>query len=117
MARVHPALARVPKPGPGELLTEDERDHRVRLKLQQLAEKREALRRAGEDGRRAAALQRGDARAPYETVPPTVARGLRRGGGGGLDGTSARDGHLRRDWSGPERNRRPGHGPSPVDVT
>src|SRR2546426_1376484 len=45
MARVHPALARVPKPGPGELLTEDERDHRVRLKLQQLAEKREALRR------------------------------------------------------------------------
>src|SRR2546430_1481709 len=45
MARVHSSLARVPKPGPGELLTEDERDHRVRLKLQQLAEKREALRR------------------------------------------------------------------------
>src|SRR5256886_16243698 len=68
MARVHPSLARVPKPGPGELLTEDERDHRVRLKLQQLAEKREALRRGlKEDGRRVR-LQSGGARSHYETV-------------------------------------------------
>src|SRR2546428_8184393 len=47
MARVHPALARGPKPGPGALLTEDERDHRARLKLQQLAEKREPVRLSG----------------------------------------------------------------------
>jgi len=68
MARVHPALARVPKPGPGELLTEDERDHRVRLKLQQLAEKREALRRAIKDAERRMRLQSADAQSHYETL-------------------------------------------------
>src|SRR2546423_10314621 len=50
MARLHPALARVPKPGPGELLTAEERDHRVRLKLQELAEERERLRRGHQGG-------------------------------------------------------------------
>ena len=68
MARVHPSLARVPKPGPGELLTEDERDHRVRLKLQQLAEKREALRRAIKDAERRMRLQSADAQSHYETL-------------------------------------------------
>src|SRR5213593_2021413 len=68
MARVHPALARVPKPGPGELLTEEERDHRVRLKLQQLAERREALRRAIKDAERRMRLQSADAQSHYETV-------------------------------------------------
>jgi len=68
MVRVHPSLARVPKPGPGELLTEDERDHRVRLKLQQLAEKREGLRRAIKDAERRMRLQSADAQSHYETV-------------------------------------------------
>ena len=68
MVRVHPSLARVPKPGPGELLTEDERDHRVRLKLQQLAEKREGLRRAIKDAERRMRLQSADAQSHYESV-------------------------------------------------
>src|SRR5437667_8722259 len=68
MARVHPALARVPKPGPGELLTEEERDHRVRLKLQQLAERREALRRAIKDAERRMRLQSADAQSRYESL-------------------------------------------------
>ena len=66
MARLHPALARVPKPGAGELLTEEERDHRVRLRLQELAERREAIRRSSKDGERRMRLQSPDARAHYE---------------------------------------------------
>ncbi|TLZ74787.1 MAG: DUF1616 domain-containing protein [Methanobacteriota archaeon] len=66
MARLHPALARVPKPGPGELLTEEERDHRIRLKLQGLAERRESLRRAIKDAERRMRLQSADAREHYE---------------------------------------------------
>src|SRR2546422_2596226 len=69
MARVHPLLARVPKPGPGELLTEDERDHRVRLKLQQLAEKREALRRAIKNAERRTPLQSAERPAHHQTRP------------------------------------------------
>lgn len=68
MARIHPALARLPKPGPGELLTEEERDHRIRLKLQNLAEKREALRRAIKDAERRMRLQSADARDHYEAL-------------------------------------------------
>ena len=68
MARLHPALARVPKPGPGELLTEEERDHRVRLKLQELAEKRESLRRAIKDAERRMRMQSADARTHYEEL-------------------------------------------------
>src|SRR5712691_7357262 len=68
MARLHPALARVPKPGPGELLTEEERDHRVRLKLQELAEQREGLRRAIKDAERRMRMQSADARTHYEEV-------------------------------------------------
>ena len=66
MARLHPSLARVPKPGPGELLTEEERDHRIRMKLQKLAETREALRRAIKDAERRMRLQSSDARSHYE---------------------------------------------------
>ena len=66
MARVHPSLARVPKPGPGEILTEEERDHRLRLKLQELAERREALRRAIKDAERRMRMQSADARKHYE---------------------------------------------------
>ncbi|TLZ82550.1 MAG: DUF1616 domain-containing protein [Methanobacteriota archaeon] len=68
MARLHPALARVPKPGPGELLTEEQRDHRVRLKLQELAEKRESLRRAIKDAERRMRMQSAGARTHYEEV-------------------------------------------------
>ena len=68
MAKVHPALARVPKPGPGELLTEEERDHRVRLQLQELAEKRESLRRAIKDAERRMRMQSAGARSHYEEV-------------------------------------------------
>lgn len=68
MARLHPALARVPKAGPGELLTEEGRDHRVRLKLQGLAEKREALRRSIKDAERRMRLQSSEARAHYEEL-------------------------------------------------
>src|SRR3989442_11411215 len=73
MARVHPSLARVPKPGPGELLTEDERDHRVRLKLQQLAEKREALRRAIKDAARPERLPSARAQTHHEKPPHKTA--------------------------------------------
>lgn len=66
MARVHPSLARVPRPGAGELLTEEERDHRVRLRLQELAERRESLRRTIKDAERRMRLQSAEARAHYE---------------------------------------------------
>lgn len=66
MARLHPSLARVPKPGPGELLTGAEQDHRIRMKLQKLAEKREALRRSIKDAERRMRLQSADARTHYE---------------------------------------------------
>jgi len=68
MVRVHPSLARVPKPGPGELLTEEERDHRIRLKLQELAERREELRRAIKDAERRMRMQSTDARTHYESL-------------------------------------------------
>lgn len=68
MVRVHPSLARVPKPGPGELLTEEEREHRIRLKLQELAGKREELRRAIKDAERRMRMQSPDARSHYETL-------------------------------------------------
>lgn len=66
MARVHPSFARVPKPGAGELLTEEERDHRVRLRLQDLAERREKLRRAIKDAEHRMRLQSSDARSHFE---------------------------------------------------
>lgn len=68
MVRVHPSLARVPKPGPGELLTEEEKDHRIRLKLQELAERREELRRAIKDAERRMRMQSTDARTHYESL-------------------------------------------------
>jgi Spy/CpxP family protein refolding chaperone len=68
MARLHPALARVPKPGPGELLTEEGRDHRIRMKLQELAEQRERLRRAIKDAERRMRMQSSGARTHYEEV-------------------------------------------------
>lgn len=66
MVKVHPSLARVPKPGSGDLLTEEERDHRIRMRLQELAERREALRRAIRDSERRMRLQSSEARSHYE---------------------------------------------------
>lgn len=66
MARLHPSLARVPKAGPESLLTDDEKDHRVRMKLEELAESRERLRRAIKDYERRMQLQSSDARSHYE---------------------------------------------------
>lgn len=66
MARVHPSLARVPKTGPESLLTDDEKDHRVRMKLEELAESRERLRRTIKDYERRMQLQSSDARSHYE---------------------------------------------------
>jgi hypothetical protein len=66
MARVHPSLARVPKAGPESLLTDDEKDHRVRMKLEELAESRERLRRTIKDYERRMQLQSSDARSHYE---------------------------------------------------
>jgi len=67
LAKLHPSLARVPKPGPSDLLTEEERDHRVLLKLQELAGERERLRREIQDAERRMRLQSADARSHYET--------------------------------------------------
>jgi len=66
MARVHPSLTRVPKPGPESLLTDEEKDHRVRMKLEELAESRERLRRTIKDFERRMQLQSSDARSHYE---------------------------------------------------
>ena len=66
MARIHPALARVPKAAPGSLLTEEERDHRVRMKLEELATSRERLRRTIKDYERRMQLHSSDARSHYE---------------------------------------------------
>ena len=53
---------------PGELLTEEGRDHRIRLKLQELAEQRERLRRAIKDAERRMQMQSAGARTHYEEV-------------------------------------------------
>ncbi len=66
MARIHPSLTRVPKPGPESLLTEEEKDHRIRMKLEELAESREKLRRTIKDYERRMQLQSADARSHYE---------------------------------------------------
>ena len=64
--RLLPALARVPKPGPESLLTEEDRDHRVRMKLEDLAGERERLRRTIKDLERRMQLHSADARSHYE---------------------------------------------------
>ncbi len=66
-ARLHPSLARTPKPGPESLLTDEEKDHRVRMKLEELAERREKLRRTIRDYERRMQVQSADARSHYET--------------------------------------------------
>ncbi|MGI0148593.1 MAG: hypothetical protein ACREDF_03555, partial [Thermoplasmata archaeon] len=50
------------------LLTEEEKDHRIHLKLQELAERREELRRAIKDAERRMRMQSADARSHYEEL-------------------------------------------------
>lgn len=66
LARVHPALTRMPKPGRESLLTDAERDHHVRMKLEDLAGQRERLRRTIKDLERRMQLHSADARSHYE---------------------------------------------------
>ena len=67
MARLHPALARTPKPAREDLLTAEEKDHRLRLQLEELAEQREKLRRTIKDYERRMRLQSAEARSHYES--------------------------------------------------
>lgn len=78
MARVHPSLARVPKAGPESLLTDEEKDHRVRMKLEELAKSRERLRRTIKDYDRRMQLQSSDARSHYEERRDAARAELRR---------------------------------------
>ncbi len=77
LAKLHPALARAPSPGPADLLTEEERDHRVRLRLQDLATRREKLRRAIKEAERRMRLQSPEARAHYEAKRDRARKELR----------------------------------------
>ncbi len=78
MARVHPSLARAPKAGPESLLTDDEKDHRIRLKLESLAGERERLRRTIKDTERRMQLQSADARSHYEAQRDAAKADLKR---------------------------------------
>ncbi|HYM38841.1 MAG TPA: DUF1616 domain-containing protein [Thermoplasmata archaeon] len=78
MARLRPSLARTPKAGPEALLTEDEKDHRIRLKLQALAEERERLRRAIKEAERRMQLHSTDARSHYEAQRDEAKADLKR---------------------------------------
>jgi len=78
MARLHPSLARTPKPSRAELLTDEERDHRIRLRLQELAERREKLRRTVKDYERRMRLQSADARGHYEAKRDEARQELRK---------------------------------------
>jgi Protein of unknown function (DUF1616) len=67
MARLHPSLARAPKPSSSDLFaSEQAKDHRVRLRLEELANKREKLRRIIKECERRMRLQSTDARSHYE---------------------------------------------------
>ncbi len=66
MGRLHPSLTRMPKPAAESLLTEAERDHRIRKKLEDLAAEREHLRRTIKDLERRMQLHSADARSHYE---------------------------------------------------
>lgn len=77
MARLHPSLARAPKPAPGDLFSDEDRDHKVRLKLEDLAVRREKLRRAIKDYERRMQLQSADARGYYEEKRDSTRRELK----------------------------------------
>jgi len=66
LARIHPSLARTPASSPSEFASVEERDHRVRLRLQELATSRERLRRVIRDAERRMHLQSPDAKSHFE---------------------------------------------------
>ncbi len=66
LGRVHPSLTRMPKAAPDSLLTEEAKDHRTRMKLEDLAAERERLRRTIKDLERRMQLHSADARTHYE---------------------------------------------------
>ncbi len=78
MAKLHPSLARTPPPGRESLLTEAERDHRIRLQLEDLASERERLRRTIKDLERRMQLQSADARSHYEAKRDEARADLKR---------------------------------------
>ena len=78
LARLHPSLARVPKAGPESLLTEEEKDHRIRMRLQALAAERERLRRTIKDLERRMQLHSADARSHYEAERDEARADLKR---------------------------------------
>ena len=78
MARLHPSLARMPAPARDSLLTDEEKDHRLRRKLEDLAEDRERLRRTIKDLERRMQLQSADARSHYEQRRDAARRDLKR---------------------------------------
>lgn len=78
MARLHPSLARTPKPAAADLFGEEERDHRTRLRLEELAERREKLRRAIKDAERRMRVQSADAKSHYEDLRNEARRELKK---------------------------------------
>jgi hypothetical protein len=77
MSRLHPSLARLPKAAPGDLFSEEEKDHRIRMKLESLAEQREKLRRTIKDYERRMQLQSADASGYYEGKRDAARRDLK----------------------------------------
>jgi len=65
LARVSPALARIPRPEPQSVLAGDAGDRRALLRLRNLAADREALKRRIKDYERRISLHSGDAKAHY----------------------------------------------------
>ncbi len=78
MARLHPSLARMPTAGRDSLLTEQEKDHRIRMRLEDLAGQRERLRRTIKDLERRMQLQSADARSHYEAKRDEARADLKR---------------------------------------
>lgn len=66
VAKLHPALARMPPAAAGDLFASEDRDHKVRLRLLELATERERLRKEIRDAERRMRLRSSDAQEHYE---------------------------------------------------
>ncbi len=78
LARLSPALARLPPPEPQSVLAQDDMDRKTMLRLRELATEREALRRRIRDYERRIRLQSGDARVHYARKRDEAQSQLRR---------------------------------------
>lgn len=65
LARISPALARLPPPEPQSILARDAVDRKTMLRLRELAAERETLRRRIRDFERRMRIQSGDAKVHY----------------------------------------------------